>query len=663
MLAIRECHCRARDLMLRATCSFTPAYERYGRGIMGVHFIGRSKPWNQPIPSGSKIHGGTTDHNTLLQRWHEYFHECYPGMHREIAGSADVIHTERGVEVVERKSLLPTYETVWNRESDYLYSEARNRRHGSRRRSRGNLSGILQGPGQVDDLKEMFSPDLVAASAAAELEVMARQLDRESYEGVYLNFPLESRTSLMPADLDSNSESPISNGEEGQQSKKAEWSPPKISWDPAQGPPPTTGGSAEYQMRNPVDTHYINAWDQPASSMPRGKAAFFDSSHDRLMQDKTLHKLQREHFFDNLGSEQPDTNKVRPVFPWESEPTDSKVITRIFPDEEPSSVVPGSQDHCASLEAASGFTPEESSEDPGHQDEYLYLKGEHGGPSSGIPSNLNYVNAWDKVNSIGRYARRLRSTSGAGVTPLRSQTHEQQRVVRHRHSGDARRVPGDHLPVQHNTRPGEASADQSGDGDNESSSSSEDDVAERGGATWRREGPGPGYQRKAESHYGTSPRSPRHPSSSSSTNFSQQRSSGGFDPGYLSRDGRRSRTSSINSDHRSHGSSARNRGGSYRGYSTHTTYSSVYPDVGPDTFSEYSTLSGRNHMYGTQRSPSSSNAESAVNSASSSPTTAIGTPMNLSPNQSRNDLQQISRAANAHHTSSHTRRGLWRVFE
>uniref|UniRef100_V5GJZ7 Glycogenin glucosyltransferase n=1 Tax=Kalmanozyma brasiliensis (strain GHG001) TaxID=1365824 RepID=V5GJZ7_KALBG len=120
--------------------TFAPAYQRYGQSINIVHFIGQNKPWNRPGPSGTAqpnplvaprdldSHPITPDQpDYLLALWHSAFASLYPS-----SGSAspdseiEILHTERGVEVVERRKFtVPTFHAVWDaeeREEDSAFS-------------------------------------------------------------------------------------------------------------------------------------------------------------------------------------------------------------------------------------------------------------------------------------------------------------------------------------------------------------------------------------------------------------------------------------------------------------------------------------------------------------------------------------------------------------
>lgn len=535
---------------------------------MAAHFIGQHKPWNRPSPSryssSAASRARVADYDALLARWHDAYEEYYPAIAAaRSGGTADVVFTERGAEVVERPFVVPTYRAVWDVETGIEHRKPHPRTRGVRNRTH---SSAMRAAGQVEDLKKMFSPDVVAASAAADVDVHVPG------EGIYISLPLDGRTSLMPLDLGSEDsgdegdsaattprQSVSSASRSGQSvpyapefhregvpptsidipasatqahSKEVhDWSPPKVSWDPAKEPPPTGQGSSEYQMRNPPDTFYVNAWDVPAHEQPQGKAAFFPAQSftgTSLMSEssrqRALAKLQREHFFDNLGSERPDPSRVKAVFPWEEGHTQQQKPTssssthqrdrgqpkprRMFPDEDPPSVVPGSVGLNASLERGSG-SPSYEVEEPS-LDYQTALHPSYGPPTSlnkALPANLSYANAWDQVKGINDYVRRVKglasSSSKAGTVEGQG-TAPQGASSKHRSStfdgGFGRGVgsPGG-LATDDGGRGEQNSADQSGDGDDESSSDDDDGDDDEGGESWPREKPGKGYQKRVES--------------------------------------------------------------------------------------------------------------------------------------------------------------------
>ncbi|PWN36799.1 nucleotide-diphospho-sugar transferase [Meira miltonrushii] len=695
--------------------TFAPAYERYGSGIMTAHFIGQHKPWNRPKPSAPSSRSSSSqspaNYDSLLYRWHVAFEECYPQVVQMKNGSADVIHTERGVEVVEKPFTVPSYKAVWDLEgrgdtSSHSSGTESSSKRSSIQRIRGirtpSTHNLFRGAGQAEDLKEMFSPAVIAASAAAELESLASNPNVVPNEGVYISLPLDNRTSLMAAELDSGDDDdrfsdsdqtlhqspPVDNAQirpisipkddaGAIEPDSGEWSPPKVSWDPAREPPPSGGGSSEYQMRVPVDAFYVNAWDQPLAEQRRNANAHSSEGRSES-QKRTLDKLQREHFFDNLGSVQPDIRKVKPVFPWEAssaKPTSS----RTFPDE-PASVVPGSSDMQASHEAGSSNSPEGGSNTEDANSEQT-RKG-------GFPAIITYTNAWDHIDLRGKGSRRPNNgsnTHNSRATQAQvDQSHRGTQTKREGRSRTSSYAPQNNNGGGHQDGHDTVSADQSGDGDNESSSSSDEEV-ERGGASWRREGPGPGYQRRVESHQILS-RSPRHTQQqlATSPSLSHYQHAGNHHDQHHSLHGSGSNVGFSGSNDllgsdisrtRSRSSSNASNGGQHASIPHYgnvpPSLRSFYPRDGrssPLVEEGFSSLSmpyeqllashdrnGRRRMG--IRTPTASQPGSANNSGSSSPIFPISTPPNMSPNHSRHDLSQLSRHSNTQFGSRYVRRG------
>ncbi|MCO5590113.1 hypothetical protein L7F22_044082 [Adiantum nelumboides] len=698
--------------------TFAPAYERYGSGIMTAHFIGQHKPWNRPKPnapsSRSSNNQSPANYDSLLYRWHVAFEECYPQVVQMKNGLADVIHTERGVEVVEKPFTVPSYKAVWDLEgrgdaSSHSSGTESSSKRSSIQRIRGVRSqSLFRGAGQAEDLKEMFSPAVIAASAAAELESLAANPNVIPNEGIYISLPLDNRTSLMAAELDSGDDDdrssdsdktlhqspPIDNARvqtisiptnHDDNRASGEWSPPKVSWDPAREPPPLGGGSSEYQMRVPVDAFYVNAWDQSLAEQRRN-ANFHSSEVRSESQKRTLHKLQREHFFDNLGSVQPDIRKVKAVFPWESNSAKHTSL-RSFPDE-PASVTPGSSDMQASHEAGSSVTLEGGSNNEDTSPERTGDQPEQT-RKGGFPAVITYSNAWDQIDLRGKGARKANNGNNThNSRAVQAQVDQNHRGTQTKKEGRSKAMT--FVPQSNNGGHHEGqdtvSADQSGDGDNESSSSSDEEV-ERGGNSWRREGPGPGYQRRVESYQILS-RSPRHTQQQLATSPSLSHYShvgqhdhhhhshslhgsgtnlgfGGSSDllgGELSRTRSRSSSNASNGQHSSIPNYVNAPPPLRTFYPRYDGRSSPLNEEGFSSLSmPYEQLLASHDRNGRRRmgirTPTASQPGSANNSGSSSPIFPSSTPTNLSPNHSRHDLSLLTRHSNSQFGSRSLRRG------
>ncbi|KAK0519289.1 glycogenin glucosyltransferase [Tilletia horrida] len=361
--------------------TFAPAYRRFGSGIQVAHFIGEHKPWHRPRPSprsgpaGSGQRGGpaaademaarivTNDYETLVGRWHDVFSRYYPlpstvDRHSSSAYSVEVIHSSRGVEIVERETgaaaqsgaagfEVPTYEAVWNAHNQ------------------DNLSSFQ--PGHTDDLRSLFAGGAALYGLSTETQELSRAANVEAGLGKYVSFPLDGRTSLippegLPGDLlaifareehEAEEQRRVA-AEEAQRASAAlaaqmshpegrvpappsdehhqehaaasagaeiarPWSPPKMSWDPAREPPPTSAQDTTFSM----PAHYDNAWDvRHGSSGPAGSGAASgwqrsNSDADAQVAAARVPQHLMQGMYSHLANQPPDASKVRAVFPWE----------------------------------------------------------------------------------------------------------------------------------------------------------------------------------------------------------------------------------------------------------------------------------------------------------------------------------------------------------
>ena len=178
-------------------------------------------------------------------------------------------------------------------------------------------------------------------------------------------------------------------------------SPPLLSWNPAVEPPPKTHPPVS---AFPTDTYFPNAWDHSrgevreeshTSYSPPASTDFF-----RPLPPPEIPEilLRQGHYRKVTGEEagatpSPDRSKVKHVFPWENEPR--HLPGRVFPPSD--GPPPGT---FLSPRPATPSTPE-------NQVSRMYPMPS---PLSGLPSTLNYANAWDTVPSIQRYATWLSRT-------------------------------------------------------------------------------------------------------------------------------------------------------------------------------------------------------------------------------------------------------------
>ncbi|SCV70912.1 BQ2448_3674 [Microbotryum intermedium] len=142
-------------------------------------------------------------------------------------------------------------------------------------------------------------------------------------------------------------------------------SPPKLDWDPAVNPPPTT----DYQMREAITARYDSVWDEPARKQ---KIRFQPPSAYPNVPAST------HEWYKDVMQKKPDRSAVKPVFPWEQPKASSRLSQPPSPVKSPSRAFPPTPSGSPPREAPNGFQPRQS-----------------------------YTNAWDNVPGIDRYAKSL----------------------------------------------------------------------------------------------------------------------------------------------------------------------------------------------------------------------------------------------------------------
>ncbi|KAK0568478.1 glycogenin glucosyltransferase [Tilletia horrida] len=357
--------------------TYAPAYRRFGSGVHVAHFIGEHKPWHRPRPSATARPNrsgpsGTTDrqivtndYETLVERWHDVFSRYYPlpaavDRHSNAAYSVEVIHTSRGVEVIEKeiegavqpsgRFAVPTYEAVWN--------------------AHGQDSQESSRPGQVEDLRGFFAGGAALYGLSTGAESREDAASAQAGLGRYASFPLDGRGSLippegLPADLlelltrEEREVEEQRRQEAAEEAKRANaatvaalshpeervpvhtpsdppahvdetsiarpWSPPKMAWDPAREPPPADGNSTTFEM----PAHYDNAWDHraPHSGSGQGWQPIDAESDARRVASRVPEHLMQG-MYAHLNNQLPDASKVQAVFPWERQSTFGSISSR-----------------------------------------------------------------------------------------------------------------------------------------------------------------------------------------------------------------------------------------------------------------------------------------------------------------------------------------------
>ncbi|CBQ70512.1 related to glycogenin-2 beta [Sporisorium reilianum SRZ2] len=578
--------------------TFAPAYQRYGQSINIVHFIGQHKPWNRPRPAGAAEPNPLAgprdlDNQTitpdqpdyLLAIWHSAFASLYPS-----SGSAspdseiEIVHTERGVEVVERRKFtVPTFHAVWD-------AEAREGQSTSNAPGSASWSESLSyreaayASLPLDGRTSLIAPAPQIARTPSPPTPTQESIDAE----MRARGAAQAAPASAPVDIPARARAGADKANESDDSPQ-HFSPPKLSWNPAHEPPPSGSDASLYQMRLPIDAFYSNAWDagqKTPRTLAEQKAAFFVPQHADPKQSGGRPQggpgyipaqLRRDRVFDNLGSHEPDPSKVKAIFPWETKQQTSNAPTRVFPDEPRRPSPPSSADTTPKL----GSTQDGSFRAPAPVAAPAPAPVQR---PRGLPSNLSFVNAWDQAGAIGNFAnawnrhthppspdrRRLRQAE-ASYSGASSRDPSSARLADRRRTGGGSNGPLRSDAPVNTFRPSSAvllerrsslndgedahddEASESRDGDDESSdgeeSSGHEDtsqvVTERDAtpsptnsrqAGWPREGPGRGYMKKAENsmhaQMHATPRSPRMTSrvlsyTSTATEGEGGRSSGG----------------------------------------------------------------------------------------------------------------------------------------
>ncbi|KAI0052520.1 glycosyltransferase family 8 protein [Auriscalpium vulgare] len=192
-------------------------------------------------------------------------------------------------------------------------------------------------------------------------------------------------------------------------------SPPMMSWNPAIEPPPNTVPVSNF----PTSTYFPNAWDEASdhhtasehSPVRDNTSPFFAAPPPSRIPERLL---QERHYANVLGDRgdavpSPDRSKVKPVFPWEDSPR--HMPGRVFPSSD--SPPPGVFLQPVPEASPSPSPPTQSSPQSYSPVSYSPTTRSPGG----LPSNFGYMNAWDGVPSIQKYASRLMRSPQA-ATPL-----------------------------------------------------------------------------------------------------------------------------------------------------------------------------------------------------------------------------------------------------
>lgn len=211
-------------------------------------------------------------------------------------------------------------------------------------------------------------------------------------------------------------------------------SPPLISWNPAVEPPPN---DPPPPSGFPADTYFTNVWDETRSQSsshtqkgsPGQPSEFFQAPPPPQIPEA----LRTQGHYRNVTGEAatgstpgPDRSKVKPVFPWEDKPR--QMPRRVFPESDAPSpthfIKPKPQTSPTIPPTTAPKAPERKP-----------LKRSPVSPP-GLPTSLNYSNAWDNVPSIQNYASRLVRPSPSDPAPAPTFDGSGRRKGAHERSWD-----------------------------------------------------------------------------------------------------------------------------------------------------------------------------------------------------------------------------------
>ncbi|KAA1468003.1 hypothetical protein DENSPDRAFT_364359 [Dentipellis sp. KUC8613] len=178
-------------------------------------------------------------------------------------------------------------------------------------------------------------------------------------------------------------------------------SPPMMTWNPAVEGPPSIAPPSNF----PSDTYFPNVWDESKDSQSSHGDAFAPPVSSVLFAlpppPQIPQRLLHEGHYSNVLGEtrdaapEPDPGKVKAVFPWEEKPRHAP--GRHFPvtDAPPPGVFiqpPREPSPSPSPPPLTPLSPPKPYVPP---------------PPVGLPASFTFMNAWDSVPSIQRYASKL----------------------------------------------------------------------------------------------------------------------------------------------------------------------------------------------------------------------------------------------------------------
>ncbi|KIK70718.1 glycosyltransferase family 8 protein [Collybiopsis luxurians FD-317 M1] len=457
-----------------AAYTYAPAYERFGKEISAIHFIGPNKPWRsiqyrppfqsqRPPQESQESPRRAYDYDSLVDKWFNVYDTHYRAqviipdenfqVQKYVSAWDEQVHTGPtpssgtiDLEELRRLAIQGLNSAGFHTDSRHGEGEYESR-HGE-----GEYKSLPL-EGRVDLMGPRPTPKAVKEEEEEEtrLVVNAQPPPTPGPNEIPPSphpqpIPLPPTPSLGPGDHPSSHEQqalasqhlyhlglpspqatiqPPSGEQTSHDSSHQPLppqyphspprppSPPKLLWNPAIEPPPNTAPPAS---AFPSDTYFKNIWDQPPSkhhdrthqqkqqltSPTPDSGAFFEPPPPSQIPERI-----RDHYRNVTGESdrtvstvpQPDSTKVKPIFPWEDQRRSKP--ERVFPA---SDVLPPTLFASpAAEEPENPSTPEsEAVKEP-----ISPPSKPHPPPPRGFPPTLSYANAWDTVPSIQRYASRL----------------------------------------------------------------------------------------------------------------------------------------------------------------------------------------------------------------------------------------------------------------
>jgi hypothetical protein len=338
-----------------------------------VHFIGPSKPWQRLHRSRS----GPSDDNDIYAELFDLWLDVY----ERHFGQMPVVTPLPSLPADAQTGgfTVPRVSSVW----DDPHGES-----------------LAYRPPSPDKLENMLGTNAESLAAAYRW-----RLDRR--EGKYTSMPLEDRLRLALVSLGSTREHPhhsqvdvestASDNASVISDLSKDFAPStttttnNASWNPERSSLPKDD---RLQMKDPPDLHYSNVWDEPTPQAdalfePPPYAPIPESIQSRYEDVMSSAPAPAPSSSSSAANNNTAGNRDTTVFPWEAAPPAARPLpARVFPATvEPSPPSPQASRSRGLRPAASSSSPQLSSS-----------------------ARSYFVNAWDSIEGINKYADNLRES-------------------------------------------------------------------------------------------------------------------------------------------------------------------------------------------------------------------------------------------------------------